>query len=209
MAVMDSLKKLFGKSKKLKDITLDELRRERIRLEQEERRYTGRIEGIEEEKKALFIAGKDETSRRKRVILARKIKEKDLEAKNVDKNLQWFSRQLRTMNGLLQLKEMERILQQSGISAIISNLDLQELQIYVDQATVEGQFHMDKFSDILSTLEESDRVVGALKEDEDIMAIVDAMEEAGAVEEVDPEALHRGLTRVSDILGEETPEAEF
>ena len=210
MATMDSLKKLFARKKRLEDISLDDLKRERIRLDQEEKKYSRRIEEIEEDKKRLFMEGKDETSQRKQTILARKIKEKDAEAKNVDRNLQFFSRQLRIINGFVQLKENQRILQQSGISAIISNVDLQELQIYVDQATIDGVFHLDKFADILGTLEGSDKVIGPVKEDKDIMAIVAAMQEAKAAEEMDPEAADRGLEKVSKLLTEkEEPEADF
>ena len=210
MRPLDSLKKLFSRKKKLGDISLDDLKREKIRLEQEEKKYTHRVDAIEEEKKALFMAGKDETSQRKQLILARKIKEKDAEAKNIEKNLQFFSRQLRIINGFMQLKENQRILEQSGISAIISNVDLQELQIYVDQATIDGVFHMDKFSEILNTLEESERLVGPVAEEKDILAIVEAMQEARASEELDPEAVERGLSKLGDILAvEEEPEPEL
>jgi hypothetical protein len=89
-------------------------------------------------------------------------------------------------------------------------VDLQELQIYVDQATIDGVFHMDKFSEILNTLEESERLVGPVAEEKDILAIVEAMQEARASEELDPEAVERGLSKVGDILAvEEEPEPEL
>jgi len=190
MAVKDSFKRLFGKKKTLATVSMDELRRERIRLEQEERRYTRRVDEVEEEKKSLFMKGKDESSRRRQVIAARKIKEKEAEAKNAERNLQLFSRQLRILNGFIQLKENERILKQSGISNLISTVDLQELQMYVDDATIDGVFHMDKFSDILHTLERSGEA-GAMTEDAEVADLVKAMQAAREAEELDPEAPER------------------
>lgn len=208
MALFDPVKKLFARRRSLEDIGMDELRRERIRLEHEEKRYVRRIDEIEEDKKALFMQGKDETSRRKQIIIARKIKEKEAEAKNIDRNLRLFSRQLRIVNGLVQLKENELIIKQSGISSIISRLDLQELQSYVLQATVDGEFHMDKFQDIISTLERSEVLAGPTAEDAEIMALVGAMQDAHDAEEMDPEAAERIYeeqisTREVDIEEEE------
>jgi hypothetical protein len=200
MAALDFLKKLFSGKKSLKDISLDDLKRERIRLEQEQRKYTKRSDEVEDEKKQLFMAGKDEASHRKQAILAQRIKEKDVEGKNIEKNLQFFSYQLRIIGGFIQLKENQRILKQSGISAIINKVDLQDLERYVDESTVDGEFNINKLTDILGTLEESERIVGPMKEDKDIERIVAAMQEARAAEEADPEATRKGLEKLSGIL---------
>ena len=211
MPVLDSLKNLFSRRKTIADVSVDELRRERIRLEQEESKLARRIQEVEGQKQDLFVRGKDETSTRQQRIVARKIKELDMRAKNMDKNLQLFSRQLRIINGFTQLKENQRLLEQSGISSIIRNVDLQTLQNYVDQATIDGVFQMDRLSDILTTLEESEKIVGLPSEEPDIEAIVAAMQEAKAAEEIDSElALEEGLRKVDQVLGkEETEEAAF
>ena len=171
------------KPKTIDDVTLDELRREKIRLDQEERKMLGRIREVETDKKKLFEDGVKNPSEREQKIVARKIKELDVEAKNMDRNLQFFSRQLRIINGFIQLKENQRILAESGISSIIGDIDLQTLQIYVDKATVDGEFHMDKFSEILHTLEESGGLTGAVREDDDVMGIVKAMQQAREAED--------------------------
>jgi hypothetical protein len=208
MVAFDSLRKLFARKKTLNDVSLDDLRHEKARLEVEERRYTARIEEIEEEKKRLFLEGSNEASATKQLILARKIKDRDDEIKNMNKNLTFFSRQLRVINGFVQLKENQRILQQSGISAIITNVDLQQLQVYVDDATVDGVFHMDKFNDILRTLDQAGHLTTPAAEDKDIMDIVRVMQETGAALQQDPEALQKGLEKVDKHLTKEEPEAE-
>lgn len=166
------------KKKTLDDVKLDDLRREKTRLDLEERKMLNRIREVESDKKKLFEEGVKNPSEREQKIMARKIKELDVEAKNMDRNLQFFSKQLRIINGFLQLKENQRIIKESGISSVIGDIDLQTLQIYVDQATVDGEFHMDKFSEILGTLEEAGSVTSVASEDDDVMQIVKAMQQA-------------------------------
>ncbi len=196
------------KTKTLDDLTLDDLRRERIRLEQEEKKLIRQVEELETQKRELFLQGTQESSSRKQVILARKIKELDVQSLNIDKNLQFFSKQLRILNGFIQLKENERILSQSGISKLISGVDLQTLQNYVDRATVDGVFHMDKFEEILSVMEESYEAAGGPGEDEDIMEIVREMQRVSESEEQAPTVIEEGLGHVDQVLRRREKEAE-
>jgi len=192
MAILDSLKGMFTRKRTLDDVSMDELRREKIRLEQEEARLTRQVEELERQKQQLFLKGKDEASERQQRILARKIKEVDVQARNIDKNLRFISHQLRVVNGFIQVKENQRLWQEAGISSIITQLDLEELQKYVEAASVEGALHLDKFRELLEGLEESERLVGLGEEDKDIEEIMRAMQEArqadleapGAVEEL-------------------------
>ena len=208
MSIQNPFKKLFARKKTLADLSSDELRRERIRLEQEEKRYARRVGEIEEEKKSLFMQGTNETSKRKLTILARRIKEKEAEAKNVERNLTFFSRQLRIVNGFIQLKENERIIKESGVSSLISNVDLQDLQVYVDQATVDGMFSMDKFGDILSTLERSEDGLNEIEEDAEIAQLVQAMQAARDSRDLDPEAPERLFEEVSSKQVDKEEEEE-
>jgi hypothetical protein len=77
-------------------------------------------------------------------------------------------------------------MQEAGISRLIAGVDLQTLQMYVDQATVDGVFHMDKFQDVLSVMEESYAVAGGFEEEEDIMEIVREMERVAESREGEP-----------------------
>jgi hypothetical protein len=192
------------------DITLDDLRREKIRLDQEERKMLARLREVEADKRKLFEEGVKNASEREQRVLARKIKELDVEAKNMDRNLEYFSKQLRIINGFIQLKDNQRLLAEAGISSIISGIDLLDLQKYVDKATVDGEFHMDKFKEVLTTLEESGNVAGTIREDDDVMAIVRAMQQAQ--EAANPaQAIDEEYTRVDTQLNaaaREVPEEE-
>ena len=61
------------------------------------------------------------------------------------------------------------------------DLDLAELQSFVEKATVEGQFHMDKFNEILGALSSAQGVYKFESDDADTLAILDAMNRASDV----------------------------
>lgn len=211
--VLEGLSGIFGQEDKppeqmtLDDLDLDALMKEKTRLELEERKLIRRVEDLEAQKRELFEDGTQESSTRKQVIMARKIKELDAQVRNLDKNLQFMSRQLRVLNGFVQLKENERIMRESGISRLIAGVDLQTLQMYVDNATVDGVFHMDKFQDILSVMEESHAVSGGYEEEEDIMEIVREMQQVAESREVSPVDVEESLGRVDDMLKQKETEA--
>ena len=182
--MLDAFKGWFGDRKQtLEDLSLDEMRKEKIRLDQEEKKLMLRLDQIEEQKKKVFLMGREEPSERKKMVLARKFKELDVQAKSMERNLQYFSKQLRIINGFMNLKENRRILQESGLTAIISNMDLQELQIYVDQASIDGTFQLEKLQEVLGTLEEGSSITGEIPEDRDVTEVYRMMEAASRVED--------------------------
>jgi hypothetical protein len=75
------------------------------------------------------------------------------------------------------LRENQQMLQQMGLSSIVSKMDLDELQAYVERATIEGQFQMEKFTELLAVMEAGDTLdVGSV--DAETQAILAAMEAA-------------------------------
>ena len=205
--MLEGIKGLFGKGRQtLDDLSTDELRKERIRLENEEKKLMKRLDDIEEEKKRTFIQGRDESSERKKMVLARKYKELDVQARNMERNMQYFSKQLRIVNGFLNLKENERILKASGLSNIISRMDLQELQIYVDEASIDGSFQFDKLQDVLTTLEEGGSLGGEIAEDKEVRDIFDEMVKAGDID--DAREIDDIVSRVNTKLAQADEEAQ-
>ncbi len=162
----------------LDDLSLDDLRREKIRIEMEERKMLSRLRALEAKKFRLFEEGSRTDSDREQRVFARQIRDKDLQAHNMDRMLQAFSKQMRILTGLIQVKERQRHLQSSGLGDILNGIDLQDLMHYVDQASVDGKFHINKFDDILNAMEEADAMRPALHEDEDVLSILHAMQQA-------------------------------
>lgn len=186
----------------LQDVSLDELRREKIRFDQEERKMLARLREVEEQKRKLFEEGVRNASEREQRVLARRIKEVDVEAGNMDRMLQAISKQMRIINGLIQVKERYRVLAESGISGILKDIDLQDLIIYIDKASVDGEFHLDKFDELLNALEESDSVSPGFKEDQDVTEIMKAMQQAREASD-SPEALERQFSEMSKRIKHE------
>lgn len=177
------LKSLFATKGKvsrqtLQNISPEDIRREKIKVEQTEHRVTREIEELEKQKEAFFAKGVHAGSDRQKLQFARKIKELDAQVQARDQQLALISRNLRVLNGVSQLKENERVLRDLGMEGLVNTMDLTELQSFVEKATVEGQFQMDKFNEILGALSTAEGVYKFESDDSDTLAILDAMNRA-------------------------------
>lgn len=186
----------------LEDLRLDDLRREKIRLEQEERKMLARLREVEARKRQLFEEGVRNASEREQRVFARRIKELDVRANNMDSMLQVISKQMRILNGLIQVKERARVMAESGISKLLADIDLQDLIIYIDKASVDGEFHMSKFDELLGILEEADSISPAIREDDDVNEIVRLMQEAQEAAD-DPAQLDKKFEELQHLSGKE------
>jgi len=162
----------------LDDLSLGDLRRERIRLGLTEKKLVQEASQIQTEKRAVFGQATKESSVRKQRIMARKIKELDTKARNVDRSLRVVSQQLRIINGFIQVKENKRIWEQSGLWSQISQMDLTDLEAYGTDAMIEGSFNADRFGNIIRTLEGTEGFVEEMAEDPDVNAILTEIQAA-------------------------------
>jgi hypothetical protein len=209
MSLFDGIKDLLGRKKGIDRVDIDELKHEKIRLEQLERRVGNEVDQIEAHKNELFMKGKDETSSRQRVALARKIKELDARAHAKSQQLAFFHKHLRIVDGLLQIKENIELLKELRVGSVITNMSVEELTAYVEQATVQGQFEMEKFTSLLESLEGAMEAGQDAEIDKDLTAIVAAMEQAHAAEEAGrPEGVHEAARQMEEILGKDREQSE-
>jgi hypothetical protein len=162
----------------LQAVSAEDIRKERIKVEQTELRVTREIEELEKQKEAFFSRGVNAGSDRQKIQFARKIKELDNQVQARDQQLALISRNLRVLNGISQLKENERVVRDLGMESLVNTMDLSELQSYVEKATVEGQFQMDKFNEILGALDSAEGVYRFESDDSDTLTILDAMNRA-------------------------------
>ncbi len=173
---------------RLQDLDPDAIRRERIRIEQTELKITREIDELEQQKAALFTKGTNCDSDRQRVQIARKINEVDGVIRAKDQQLAMISKNQRVLQGVAQLKENERLLRDLGMEGLVGKMDLVELQSYIEQATVEGQFQMERFTRLLESLDGAEAVFHTTNEDAETLAILDAMHEASGRRNI-PEAV--------------------
>lgn len=182
---MELFEAVFGKRKKtIANISLDDLTMAKVKLEQEQERVMRRVSDLEKEKEKLFQQGVNEASKRRQLLLAQKIQELEFQAKNYDKNLSAYQKQMRVLNGMIFLKENRSSWEETAVGQILGNLELSELESYVDQATANNVFQMDKFEKILGSLEEGEEFSEREEMDADVSQIMAEMQrarEAGSV----------------------------
>lgn len=186
-----------GKKKNLKKVSVDELRREQIKLTQEERKLVAKVDEIEAKKKAIFNQGLNEGSEAKKRILARDFKVQDSKLLSLERTLKIFSKQIRILNGFLSIKENEKLFQTMGISKLINNMDIVKLQEYVEAATTEGEFMMEKFSSILSVMEDQEAALGEFSNDHDIEEIMDVWRDMESVDD-EEKAMAEGMKKLEE-----------
>jgi len=192
---------IFKGKRKFRSITHDEIRKERLRLEQTEIKLVEEIEAIETEKRQRFARGAAESSQRMQLIEARKFKELDAQAKQKDTQLALISKQIRVVSGLGVLKEKETILSDMGVSSVVGDMDLESLAKYVDSATVNGELQITRLGEILNVLESPDGSTSLGEDDEEVLSVLAAMQETQTEEQAgDTEAPERGLEKAQKAL---------
>jgi len=191
------LRRLLGLQKPFATIPMDDFVRERIGLEQEQRRLLSRIKELDRRKEELFRLGMNETTERKQRIHARKIKETEEKIKRLDANLQIVSRQLRTLNGFILLKENESLL----AASMLGHLGRDEVEQFMEESLVDGELQMESLQRLLAATEAAGEALDAREEDHDVAEIMREMQEARLAELEPPEA---GTERTSPQV-ESTP----
>jgi hypothetical protein len=123
--------------------------------------------------------------------------------------LAFFHKHLRIVDGLLQIKENMALLKELKIGSIITNMSVEDLTAYVEKATIQGQFEMEKFTSLLESLDGATEIAGGTEVDSDLSAIVAAMEEARAAEDAGrPEGVDAAVKQVDKLLAKDREAAE-
>lgn len=207
MAGKSLIDKLFGRKKKLEDLDMEELNRERLRLKREENKLVAHIEQGEREKAALFEQAVGMDSKRQKTMLARRIKELDATAKHNEGLAMSISKQARIISGIIKFRENAELRQRLSTMGLVKNMDVSELAALLEHDAIEGELTDEKIINILKTLEEGNSM-GSLAEDEDVLEIVTAMEEAAAAAtEGNETAKTEGLSKVNEILSRKQDES--
>jgi len=105
MSILENLRGLFSRQETLEDLDIDELRKARVQLEREQARVLRQIDDIEKQKAGLDAQGRKERSVRRQKLLAQQMLGLESQAKHHDRNLAFFSKQMRIVDGFIFLKE--------------------------------------------------------------------------------------------------------
>ena len=192
----------------IEDIKLDDLTKEQVRLDQEKRKLLLELRQIESDKKKFFEEGVKNSSDRERTALAREIKSLDLKAQNKDHILRSIEKQKQIIEGLILIKERARLMNESGLASVIGNMDLGDLIQYVDRASVDGEFHMRKFDEILRTLGQAETLSPSAGEDQDVIDILKQMEAASMASD-NPKVIDEYYQQLDQAMAQRTKEHEL
>lgn len=209
MAFLEWVGSLFGRRKTLEQISLDDLRRERISLEMTRDRLQREIAQLENRKQELFLKGKDASSTLERTELAQQIYDLETAIRAKVKDQEMVHQRIRILVGLIQLKERMHLIRQMKVGSLLNQLSLEEVAEYVAEAMVEDRLEMEKLTAMLETLELGPEHTPAKPVRPEIQAIVAAMEEAKAAEEAGhPEQAAAAIQKVDQLFSEKAPDSE-
>lgn len=157
----------------LDDIPLEELRREQVRLEQQEKKLLREISEYEDQKNALYAEGKAARgSVHRQRSIALKIKSVDDQVKMTDRKLRTISKQLQAANNFIYLKQSKRELEQSGLFGMINQMDLEELDAWIERASIDGELNVTKLEEMLRRVNSSMDLARDIEEDPEIASIM-------------------------------------
>lgn len=136
MNVVGFLDKFKKEKNPLKEIDPEELNREAIRFEREEKLKTAEVEKLAKKKKALFEQGFNATKAEQR-SLARNIKTTDREIKLKEKNLQTISSHILAIKNLQYIHEQKKLLESAGLMSRISKMSIENLDKFLSEINIE------------------------------------------------------------------------
>ena len=182
MGLMNRIGKLFGGKKKptLKQLPLDDLKREQLTVQSELRKLEIENDKIEkdefqlkEEYKAAHAAGRESLKR----SVAQKLQNLQMRRKGTDTRLAYTNKMYQTVTGMLIIKENMAFFEKLGVGSVISDMDLGELENYVAEATIEGTLQQEKLATMLQGINDGVSQLSGVSQDEslgDFMSELDA-----------------------------------
>ncbi|MDR2171561.1 MAG: hypothetical protein LBP59_15575 [Planctomycetaceae bacterium] len=174
---------LFSKRKlTLSRVQIDELKREQFKLEgdirkleKEEEQLNKDREQREDDYRAAHAAGK-ETAKK---TIIRKLETLKIQMKSIETRLKTCYSIYQTTIGLIAVKENQTFFEKLGVGSLVMKMDIDELQSFIQEATVEGELQQEKLA----------RLLGATN----AMTETDNSSEAILISEYDAELLGKTL----------------
>lgn len=170
---------LFPRKKTIRSVTPDDLRKERIGLENEERRLIKDLELRQKDDAQLlseYAAASQAGNDRQKKILARRVQELRSQMTSLDQRHGFLSKQMRVVNGLITIKENEAFLARLGANSKLAQMDLAELQHYVEQATVDGELTNEKLETLVATMNEAGETFARSESDTGLDAFMEDLD---------------------------------
>jgi len=196
--------KIFGRKPWIETVKVEELEKEKIKIENHINLLSKEIQRLEKAKKELFKQGIGKSEVEK-LLLAEKIKDIDAEVKMKIKEYNRLMKQRRALSNLIRLKKWENRLKEKGIWEKIKSIEPDKLISILSEIEFKEQAfeaNIDKINEILGARYAKVEIDETTKE---IMEMWERVEKA----ELSPEAVEEKLAvKVAEAEKEKEEETE-
>ena len=136
---------------KKRELTLDQVKREEIKLGIRETQTLAKLEKLEKEREDIFAKGLKIKSPPRRRQLARLYEAKSAGVKMMERELGILSKELTTISAL-KLALERRQTSKDGVSRILERVDEAQLMTYLEDDKVSQEMYLEKLNGVLSTV---------------------------------------------------------
>lgn len=143
---------------KKKGVTLDEVRREEIRLGIREKQSLAKLEKMEKEREALFQQGAKIHNPVKRRQLARMYELKSKNLTLVERDLDLMGKEMATISAL-KLALERNAMSKEGVSTLLQRMSETQLRTMLEDDKISQELYNEKLTDILGTVTEASREI--------------------------------------------------
>jgi len=193
----------FRGKRSLQRLTMEELDREKIKLDLQERKQIQQTHQLEREKEKFFAQGIRDSSSQMKLYYARKVKELDSGVRLNDRVLKALSHKIRVYNGIVSVKKWMQVLSEDKKS-LINKLSLAELTRWIEGNTVEGELRQQQLDGLVSAVESGTGVIADVdaNEEADVQKIFDLMNNAPTDIKAPEDIAKESMSEVNTILRE-------
>jgi hypothetical protein len=163
---------------KKKELTLEQVKREEIKLGIRESQTLAKLEKLEKEREEIFAKGLKIKSPPRRRQLARLYEMKSSGVKMMERELGVLSKEITTI-AALKLALERRQSSKDGVSRILERVDEAKLMTYLEDDKISQEMYLEKLNGVLSTVTEgAGQITEELgKEGSEVMDVWQKMDE--------------------------------
>jgi hypothetical protein len=136
---------------KKKELTLEQVKREEIKLGIRETQTLSKLEKLEKEREDIFSKGMKIKSPPRRRQLARLYEMKSTGVKTLERELSVLSKEITTISALKMALE-RRTTGKEGVSRILERVDEARLMTYLEDDKISQEMYLEKLNGVLSTV---------------------------------------------------------
>jgi hypothetical protein len=136
---------------KKKELTLDQVKREEIKLGIRETQTLSKLEKLEKEREDIFSKGMKIKSPPRRRQLARLYEMKSTGVKTLERELSILSKEITTISAL-KLALERRSTSKDGVQRILERVDEARLMTYLEDDKISQEMYLEKLNSVLSSV---------------------------------------------------------